>query len=37
MAEIADADFSRLIGDIYDCALDPALWPQVLETITRTL
>ena len=22
---------SRLIGDIYDAALDPALWPQVLQ------
>lgn len=22
--------FSKLIGDIYDAALDPALWPEVL-------
>jgi hypothetical protein len=23
---------SNLIGDIYDAALDPALWPEVLHT-----
>lgn len=25
--------FSSLIGDVYDAALDPALWPSVLENI----
>jgi hypothetical protein len=26
---------SRLIGDIYDAALDPARWPGVLEEACR--
>jgi DNA-binding CsgD family transcriptional regulator len=26
---------SRLIGDIYDASLDPAMWPTVLEEITE--
>lgn len=30
MSEIEQA--SNLIGDIYDAALDPALWPEVLRT-----
>ena len=25
-----DAQFSHLIGDIYDAALDPSLWSDVL-------
>lgn len=31
MEEIDPAALSHLIGDIYDCALDPSLWPQALE------
>ena len=30
-----DEKLSCLIGDIYDCALDSALWPDVLGKITR--
>ena len=30
MSEIEQA--SKLIGDIYDAALDPGLWPEVLHT-----
>ena len=25
-------ELSRVIGDIYDASLDPALWPEILET-----
>ena len=28
---------SALIGRIYDCALDPQLWPATIETITRSV
>ena len=35
--QIATADFSRLVGSIYDCALDPALWYDVLEGLSREL
>lgn len=32
-----DRDLLEIIGDIYDCAIDPGLWPQTLERIiTRT-
>lgn len=37
MAEIAHADLSNLIGDIYDCALDPSLWPTALEGVSGVL
>jgi DNA-binding CsgD family transcriptional regulator/PAS domain-containing protein len=30
-----DERLSRLIGDIYDAALEPSLWPAVLEKIAR--
>jgi hypothetical protein len=35
MAAIAPAALSSLIGNICDCALDPALWPQTLEKIAQ--
>lgn len=35
MEAIEPAALSNLIGDIYDCALDPSLWPQTLEDITK--
>ena len=28
---------SRLIGSIYDCAIDPTLWPSTLEQIALAL
>lgn len=28
---------SALIGEIYDCAIDPALWPKTMESICREL
>ena len=31
------AALSRLIGSIYDCAIDPALWPSTLEQIALAL
>lgn len=32
-----DRDLLEIIGDIYDCAIDPGLWPQALDRIiTRT-
>ncbi|WP_299133138.1 helix-turn-helix transcriptional regulator [uncultured Amaricoccus sp.] len=30
MRPIPDEEFSRLIGSIYDCALDPSRWPATL-------
>ena len=30
-------DFSSLIGQIYDCAVQPELWPQTLSSIKRSL
>ncbi|HET9067169.1 MAG TPA: helix-turn-helix transcriptional regulator, partial [Amaricoccus sp.] len=30
-------DFSALVGSIYDCALDPALWPDVLTALCREM
>src|SRR5262249_45926731 len=35
MAAIAPSALSKLIGNIYDCALDPALWPQALGEIAQ--
>lgn len=35
MRFIAQQDLSKLIGEIYDCALDPSLWPHALENITK--
>jgi PAS domain-containing protein len=35
MAAIAPAALSKLIGNIYDCSLDPALWPQTLGEIAQ--
>ena len=32
-----DQAFSDLIGQIYDCALDPSLWPTVLGEITHAI
>ena len=29
--------FSDLIGSIYDCAIDPELWPGAIEQICREL
>jgi DNA-binding CsgD family transcriptional regulator len=31
-AYFADADFSALLAEIYDAAIDPTLWPGALET-----
>ena len=33
MAQPEIERLSALIGDVYDAALDPALWPSVLEKI----
>jgi hypothetical protein len=30
-------DLVTIIGGIYDCALDPTGWPEVLSQITRTI
>ena len=32
-----DADLLDLVGEIYDCAVDPTRWPAVLERATRLL
>lgn len=37
MRPIPADEFSRLIGSIYDCALDPALWPDTLGAICRAM
>lgn len=34
---MAQDDILSLVGDIYDCALDPERWPATLEAITRLL
>jgi DNA-binding CsgD family transcriptional regulator len=34
---LSAAAFSDLVGAIYDCALDPGLWPGVLATMRREL
>jgi hypothetical protein len=28
---------SDLVGDIYDASLDPALWPEVLESVQELI
>lgn len=37
MNQIAAADFSRLVGSIYDCALDPSLWHDALVELGEAL
>lgn len=37
MRAIPTEDFSTLVGSIYDCALDPGLWPGVLAALSREL
>ncbi len=34
---ISQERLSALIGEIYDCAIDAALWPQTMESICREL
>jgi len=34
---IPPEDFSALVASIYDCALDPSLWPDVLTALCREL
>ena len=34
---MTDEELSGLIGRIYDCALDPALWPDVLTALCREM
>lgn len=35
MEVIAPATLSRLLGGVYDCAIDPSLWPQTLGDIVE--
>ncbi len=37
MVELANSDLSKLVGDIYDCALDPSGWTGTLEKIAMIL
>jgi DNA-binding CsgD family transcriptional regulator len=37
MRPIPAEEFSSLVGSIYDCALDPALWPQALAALCPRL
>ena len=37
MRPIPAEEFSALVGSIYDCALDPALWPDTLGTLCDAL
>ena len=37
MRLLPDEDFSTLVGAIYDCALDPALWPETLTALRAHL
>jgi DNA-binding CsgD family transcriptional regulator/PAS domain-containing protein len=37
MNALGPAALSKLIGTIYDCALDPSLWPQALEEIAELM
>jgi len=30
---LVDSAFSIIVGTIYDCALDPALWPKALREV----
>jgi DNA-binding CsgD family transcriptional regulator len=32
---LSNAAFSNIVGTIYDCALDPALWPDVIREVCR--
>jgi PAS domain-containing protein len=32
---LSSAAFSHVVGTIYDCALDPALWPEALREVCR--
>jgi DNA-binding CsgD family transcriptional regulator len=32
---LSNADFSGVVGTIYDCALDPALWPDAIREVCR--
>jgi DNA-binding CsgD family transcriptional regulator len=32
---LSNADFSGVVGAIYDCALDPALWPDAISELCR--
>jgi len=33
---LSTAAFSNIVGTIYDCALDPALWPDAIREVCRT-
>lgn len=37
MRPIPAEEFSTLVGRIYDCALDPGLWPAVLSALCETM
>ncbi len=37
MATVSNETLSSIIGDIYDCALSPDGWPDVLTRITQTM
>ena len=32
---LSAADFSRAVGTLYDCALEPALWPDAIAEVCR--
>jgi DNA-binding CsgD family transcriptional regulator len=32
-AGLSNAEFSNIVGTIYDCALDPALWPEAIREV----
>ncbi|MCC7253579.1 LuxR C-terminal-related transcriptional regulator [Hyphomicrobium sp.] len=34
---VSDSELLDLVGDIYDCAIEPTKWPTVLERIARML
>ena len=37
MRHVSAEDFSSLVGSIYDCALDPALWPETLGALRERM
>ena len=37
MRHVSAKDFSGLVGSIYDCALDPALWPETLGALCERM
>ena len=37
MRHVSAEDFSTLVGSIYDCALDPALWPETLGALRERM